>query len=228
LYNVKPAEERDVDSFVDLAVKFTPYLLTGAIITLQLTFLSLAVSIPLGLIVAFMGLARSRIIHGIARFYVEIIRGTPALLQLFIVYFGLTSWGIRLNPIPAATLTLGVIGGAYVSEIFRAGIESVDRGQIEAARAIGMRNPQIMRRIVLPQAMQLVLPPLTNFLIALIKDTSLALTISVPELMYRAYDVASQTFRSMEIYSVAGVIYLAFCVPLSLLVRRLERRGAAR
>ena len=85
-----------------------------------------------------------------------------------------------------------------------------------------------MRRIVLPQAMQLVLPPLTNFLIALIKDTSLALTISVPELMYRAFDVASQTFRSMEIYSVAGVIYLAFCVPLSLLVRRLERRGAAR
>ena len=112
-----------MDSFVDLAVKFTPYLLTGAIITLQLTFLSLTVSIPLGLIVAFMGLARSRIIHGIARFYVEIIRGTPALLQLFIVYFGLTSWGIRLNPIPAATLTLGVIGGAYVSEIFRAGIE---------------------------------------------------------------------------------------------------------
>lgn len=217
-----------MESFIELAVKYTPYILTGAVITLKLTVFSLAVSLPLGLAVALMGLSGSRTVRGIALFYVELIRGTPALLQLFIVYFGLTSWGIRLDPIPAATITLGLIGGAYVSEIFRAGIESVDRGQIEAARAIGMRGPQIMRRIILPQAMQLVIPPLTNFLIALIKDTSLALTISVPELMYRAYDVASQTFRSMEVYAIAGVIYLAFCVPLSFLVRRLERRGRVR
>jgi His/Glu/Gln/Arg/opine family amino acid ABC transporter permease subunit len=217
-----------VESFIELATKYTPYILTGAVITLKLTVFSLAVSLPLGLAVALMGLSGSRTVRGTALFYVELIRGTPALLQLFIVYFGLTSWGIRLDPIPAATITLGLIGGAYVSEIFRAGIESVDRGQIEAARAIGMRGPQIMRRIILPQALQLVIPPMTNFLIALIKDTSLALTISVPELMYRAYDVASQTFRSMEVYAIAGVIYLAFCVPLSFLVRRLERRGRVR
>ena len=217
-----------MDSFLELATKYTPYLLTGVVITIQLTFLSLAVSMPLGLAVAVMGRSRSRIIRGIALFYIELIRGTPALLQLFIVYFGLTSWGIRLDPIPAATITLGLIGGAYVSEIFRAGIEGVDHGQIEAARAIGMRPPQIMRRIIFPQALQLVLPPLTNFMIALIKDTSLALTISVPELMYRSYDVASQTFRSMEVYSIAGVIYLSLCVPLSFLVRRLERRDNAR
>lgn len=217
-----------MDSFIELATRFTPYILTGAIITVQLTFFSLAVSLPLGLAVAMMGMAKNRLLRGISLFYVEIIRGTPALLQLFIVYFGLTSWGIRLDPIPAATITLGVIGAAYVSEIFRAGIEAVDRGQVEAATAIGMRPWKIMQRIILPQATRIVLPPLTNFLIALIKDTSLALTISVPELMYRSYDVASQTFRSMEVYSIAGVIYLTFCVPLSLLVRKLERRGAAR
>ncbi|WP_421696548.1 amino acid ABC transporter permease [Aestuariivirga sp.] len=214
-----------MDSFLELATKYTPYILTGAVVTFKLTVFSLAVSLPLGLAIALMGLAKRRLVRGLALFYVELIRGTPALLQLFIVYFGLTSWGIRLDPIPAATITLGVIGGAYVAEIFRAGIESVDRGQIEAAKSIGMRDPQIMRRIVLPQALQLVIPPLTNFLIALIKDTSLALTISVPEIMYRAYDVASQTFRSMDVYAITGVIYLMICVPLSFFVRRLEKRS---
>ncbi len=217
-----------LDSFPALAVKYGPYILSGVGITLQLTVMSLALSFPLGFLTALMGLSRRPLLRGTALFYVEVIRGTPALLQLFIVYFGLTSWGVRLDPIPAAAITLGLIGGAYVAEIFRAGIEAVDIGQIEAGTAIGMTRSQVMRRVILPQAIQVVLPPLTNFLISLIKDTSLALTISVPEIMYRSYDVASQTFRSMEVYSIAGIIYLCLCVPLSFLVRRLERRGRDR
>jgi ectoine/hydroxyectoine ABC transporter permease protein EhuC len=217
-----------VDSFFQFAATYLPYVLRGAIVTLELTVFSLGLSVPLGLVTALCKRSRSRPLRWLATTYVEIIRGTPALLQIFIVYFGLASYGIRFEPITAATLTLGVIGGAYIAEVFRAGIEAVDRGQVEAAIAVGMRPPQVMRRIVLPQAMVLILPPFTNFLIALIKDTSLALTITVPELMYRSYDVASQTFRSMEIYAIAGVIYLAMCLPLSQLVRRLERRAAPR
>ena len=158
--------------------------------------------------------------------YVEVLRGTPALLQIFVIYFGLASYGIRLEPLPAAAITLSILGGAYVTEIIRAGIEAVDRGQVEAAESLGMSKAAIMRRIVLPQAAVMMLPPFTNYLISLIKDTSLALTISVPEIMYRSYDVASQTFRSMDIYAIAGVIYLAMCFPLSRLARRLERRNA--
>jgi len=214
-----------LENFLIFAGKYGPYVLSGVGITLQLTILSLLVSFPIGFITALMGMSRHSLLRAVALFYVELIRGTPALLQLFIVYFGLTSWGIRLDPIPAATITLGLIGGAYVAEIFRAGIEAVDVGQIEAATAIGMTRSKVMRRIIMPQAIQLVLPPMTNFLISLIKDTSLALTISVPEIMYRSYDVASQTFRSMEVYSIAGIIYLCLCVPLSFLVRRLEKRG---
>jgi polar amino acid transport system permease protein len=135
---------------------------------------------------------------------------------------------VNLNSFTAAVLTLGFIGGAYLAEVFRAGIESVDRGQVEAAVSLGMRPAPVMRRIVLPQALVLILPPFTNFVIALLKDTSLALTIAVPEIMYRSYDVASQTFRSMEVYTMAGAIYLAICLPLSRLVRALERRRPPR
>ena len=164
----------------------------------------------------------------IAATYIEVIRAMPALLQLFIIYFGLTSFSIRLDPFSAASLTLGLIGAAYAAEVFRAGIESVDRGQYEASRSLGMSAPLAMRRIILPQAAVLVLPPFTNFVIAMVKDTSLALTIAVPEIMYRSYDAASQSFRSMEIYLMAGLIYMAICLPLSQLAQAFERRKAPR
>jgi polar amino acid transport system permease protein len=217
-----------LSSFLDLAVRYFPYIVRGTWITLELTLLSLCVSGVLGLAAAIGKMSASRLASVPARLYIEIIRGTPALLQIFLVYFGLTSYGVRLEPLPAAVITLGLIGGAYLAEIFRAGIESVDRGQVEAATSLGMKRRAIMRRIVLPQAMVLILPPFTNFLIALIKDTSLALTITVPEIMYRAYDAANQSFRSMEIYAMAGAIYLAMCYPLSRLARWLERRRPPR
>ena len=214
--------------FLDFALKYLPYVARGAIVTIELTVLALTLGAVLGLLGALAKQSGRQPFVFIANVYVEVIRGTPALLQIFVMYFGLATYGLRLDPLSAAALTLGIIGGAYITEIIRAGIEAVDRGQVEAATSLGMAPSAIMRRIVLPQAVVLMVPPFTNFLIALIKDTSLALTISVPEIMYRSYDVASQTFRSMEIYAVAGIIYLAMCYPLSRLARRLERRRAPR
>lgn len=212
-----------MDVYRDLVLHYLPYILQGVTVTIRLTFFSLLLSIVLGLVGAIARTSRSRILRGLATAYVEIIRGTPALLQLFIIYFGLANYQVRLSGMTAAIIALGVLGGAYLSETFRAGIEAVDRGQVEAAKSLGMRGPVIMRRIVLPQAVLIILPPFGNFVIGLIKDTSLALTISVPELMYRSYDVSSQTFRSMEVFTIAGLIYLAICYPLSRGVKYLER-----
>ena len=212
-----------MDVYRDLVLHYLPYILQGVTVTIRLTFFSLLLSIVLGLVGAIARTSRSRILRGLATAYVEIIRGTPALLQLFIIYFGLANYQVRLSGMTAAIIALGVLGGAYLSETFRAGIEAVERGQVEAAKSLGMRGPVIMRRIVLPQAVLIILPPFGNFVIGLIKDTSLALTISVPELMYRSYDVSSQTFRSMEVFTIAGLIYLAICYPLSRGVKYLER-----
>jgi His/Glu/Gln/Arg/opine family amino acid ABC transporter permease subunit len=212
--------------FLSFAETYLPYVARGIIVTVELTLLSLAGSLALGLIGALAKGSGRRWLAVLATTYVEVLRGTPALLQIFVIYFGLASYGVRLEPLPAAAITLSILGGAYVTEIIRAGIEAVDRGQVEAAASLGMSQVAIMRRIVLPQATVMMLPPFTNYLISLIKDTSLALTISVPEIMYRSYDVASQTFRSMDIYAIAGMIYLAICFPLSRLARQLERRNA--
>jgi His/Glu/Gln/Arg/opine family amino acid ABC transporter permease subunit len=214
--------------FFTFALTYLPYVAKGIIITAELTALSLLGSLVLGMLGALAKGARQRPLRWLGNIYVEVIRGTPALLQIFLIYFGLASYGVRLDPFSAAVITLSILGGAYVTEIIRAGIEAVDRGQVEAATSLGMSPIQIMRRIVLPQASVMMLPPFTNYLISLIKDTSLALTISVPEIMYRSYDVASQTFRSMDIYLVAGMIYLAICIPLSRLARRLELRRPPR
>jgi polar amino acid transport system permease protein len=212
-----------VDVYRDLIVHYLPYILQGVTVTLRLTVFSLLLSVVLGLLGAMARTSRSRLLRAVATTYVEVIRGTPALLQLFIIYFGLANYQVRLSGTTAAIIALGVLGGAYLTETFRAGIEAVDRGQVEAAKSLGMRGPVIMRRIVLPQAILIILPPFGNFVIGLIKDTSLALTISVPELMYRSYDVSSQTFRSMEVFMMAGVIYLAICYPLGRGVKYLER-----
>ena len=212
-----------MDVYRDLIVHYLPYILRGVTVTVRLTVFSLVLSVGLGLIGAIARTSRSRLFRGLATAYVEIIRGTPALLQLFIIYFGLANYQVRLSGTTAAIIALGVLGGAYLTETFRAGIQAVDRGQIEAAKSLGMQSPVIMRRIVLPQAILIILPPFGNFVIGLIKDTSLALTISVPELMYRSYDVSSQTFRSMEVFMIAGVIYLAICYPLGRGVKYLER-----
>jgi polar amino acid transport system permease protein len=211
-------------TLVDIALRYWPSLLRGTLVTLELTVTSLVLSILLGLLGGFGRLARSRLIYGVTTIYVEAVRGTPLLLQLFFVYFSLTQFGIVLGGFLAATIALGAFGGAFLAEIFRSGIQGIERGQLEAAYSLGMSHREAMRKIILPQAVRLVLPPLANHAILTLKNTSIVVTIAVNDLMYEAYNGASVTFRSMEFYTLAGLIYLAFCYPMSRLLAVFEDR----
>ena len=156
--------------------------------------------------------------------YVDVFRAVPVLTQLFIIYFGLTEIGIRLDPLPAAIVGFGINGGAYLTEVFRAGIESVHQGQLEAAQMLGMTRLAALRIIILPQAMRVVLPPLGNFAIGLLKDTALASAVAAPELMFRARTLVDKTFLATQIFVTAAAIYLAMSLPLGYLTRRAEAR----
>lgn len=201
-----------------------PYLLQGALVTIQISLLSMALALVLGLMAAVAGLSRAWLPRFLAGFYVEVIRGTPLLVQLFLVYYGLPSVGVRLEPFMAGFLTLGAHYGAYLSEVYRAGIYSVDRGQWEAAASIGMSRGMIMREIILPQAIRTILPPIGNYFISMLKDSALVATISVTELLRAGQLRVAITFRAMEIYLIIAAIYLAMSYALSLLIRHLERR----
>jgi ABC-type amino acid transport system permease subunit len=167
---------------------------------------------------------RSRVLRAAIATYVDVFRAVPVLTQLFIIYFGLTEVGIRLDPLPAAILGFGINGGAYLTEVFRAGLASVHQGQMEAAQMLGMTRLAALRIVVLPQAMRVVLPPLGNFVIGLLKDTALASAVAAPELMFRARNLVDKTFLSTQIYLATAAIYLAMSLPLGYLTRRAEAR----
>lgn len=158
--------------------------------------------------------------------YIEAMRGIPALAILFLISFGLVDFGILIDAFPATVIGFGLNGAAYLAEIFRAGIAAIHGGQMEAALTVGMTPLAAMRWVVLPQALRVVLPPLANFAIALLKDTSVASIISAPELMLRARDLASSSFLPMEVFLLAAAIYLAMSLPIAFLTRRLEARFA--
>jgi His/Glu/Gln/Arg/opine family amino acid ABC transporter permease subunit len=208
--------------------RWLPPLLRAAVVTLELAILTIAVGLVLGLAVALLKISRLPLLCSAASAYIEVIRGTPALTQIYIVYFGLAGIGIRLDNFMAAVTALGINTAAYMAEIYRAGIESVHKGQREAALSLGMTPAKAMRHVVLPQAWSVVLPPGANLAIAILKDTSLASAIATPELMSRAYDLVGQSWRPMHIYLLAALLYAAMCLPLGRLVRHLEhpaRRG---
>ena len=165
-----------------LALESLPLLLKGAWYTIQLSVGGMAAGLVLGFALALMRLSSSAWARRIAAAYVSFIRGTPLLVQLFVIYYGLAQFGLRLDPIPAALIGFSLNVGGYTAEILRAAIASIDRGQWEAAASIGMSGFQTMRRVILPQAARTALPPLGNSFISLVKDTSLAATIQVPEL----------------------------------------------
>jgi polar amino acid transport system permease protein/cystine transport system permease protein len=208
-----------------LLPSFLSVLWSGAIMTIIVTAGGFVASVALGLVFAAFRTASSRLLNSLAYVYVEIFRAVPVLTQLFIIYFGLAELGIRLSPIPAAIIGFGLNGGAYLTEVFRAGIEAVNRGQSEAAFAIGMTKLTTLRWIVLPQAIRIVLPSITNFAIGLLKDTSLASAVAAPELSFRAHMLVDQTFLSTQIYLLVAAFYLAMSLPLSFIVRMLERRS---
>ena len=192
--------------------------------TVIVTAGALVVSLVLGLLLACLKTTGSRVFAVFVYVYVEIFRAVPVLTQLFIIYFGLATIGIKLDPIPAAIIGFGLNGGAYLAEVFRAGLEGIDRGQNEAAKAIGMPQPMILGMIILPQAIRIVLPSLANFAIGLLKETSLASAVAAPELSFQAHMLVDRTFLSTQIYCMVALVYLALSLPLSSLSRRLERR----
>ncbi len=201
-----------------------PLLLAGVRFTVPLTLLSFAFGLALGLLVAVIRLFGPAPLAAIVRFYVWVFRGTPLLVQLFLIFYGLPSVGIVLDAFPAALIGFTLNIGAYTSETIRATISSVPKGQWEAAYSIGMSWSQVMRRTILPQAARVAVPPLSNTFISLVKDTSLAAAITVPELFQAAQRIVAVTYEPLILYVEAALIYLALSTVLSQLQVRLEQR----
>ena len=196
--------------------------------TVLLTVFSFALAVVIGILLALGRLSHIRMIRAFCTAYIEVARGVPALAILFLIYFGLVPLGLVLDAFVAGFVGLGMSAGGYIAEVFRAGIQAIHKGQREAALAVGMTPVMSFRYIILPQAVRVVLPPLLNMLIILLKDTSICSLISTPELMLRAKDLAMMSFLPMHLFLLAGAIYFLLAWPLSLITRRVEvrmRRG---
>ena len=206
--------------------RFLPSLLKGAVMTLGLTLGTMAISPVGGLFIALGRISSFAPVSGICWFIIWFFRGTPLLLQLFFIYYGLPSLGITLTPVAAAIIGLGLNYSAYLAEIIRAGIQSIARGQMEAAKALGMNYAQAMRRIIVPQTYKRILPPVGNEFIALIKDTALVSTIAMVELM-RSADQIFNTYFNVNVLIIAAAIYLGFTTVFTLVFERIERKVGA-
>jgi polar amino acid transport system permease protein len=208
-----------------LAVDSFPLLLAGAVVTVQITLLSVGVGMLIGLFVGIARLSSFWPVKALAAVYVDFLRGTPLLVQIFLIYFALPMMtGSRVDPFFAAIAACGINSGAYVAEIFRAGIQSIDKGQMEAGRSLGMSWWQTMRYIIIPQAFKRVIPPLGNEFIAMLKDSSLVSVIGFEELTRCGQLVIARTYGSLEIWTSVAIIYLAMTISISRLVAYLERR----
>ncbi len=203
-----------------------PVLLRATGMTVQVMIGALIVALTLGLVVALMRISTFKLLRYPALLYTDVMRGTPALVQIFIIYFGLSDLGIEFDPVTAAIVGLGMNGAAYVGEIYRAGIEAINKGQVEAALSLGMTPVRAMRYIILPQALRLMLPPLCNYAILLVKDTAIISTIAAQEIMFEARRLVQATFMhsiSGQIYLICAGFYLALTLPLSQVVKQLEK-----
>ncbi|SMG55571.1 amino acid ABC transporter permease [Paraburkholderia susongensis] len=202
-------------------------LISGAWFTIKYTILCVALGLAVGMVAALSRLTGRRVLSGLANAYVEAFRCTPVLVQLIWFYYALpVLLGVNISPELASVLALSLYGGAFYSEIIRGGITSIDRGQTEAGQALGMRAGQIMRRIVLPQAMRRMVAPLMNQSIMQLKNTSLLSVLAVPDLVYQGQSIAHETYRPLECYTVIALIYLIILLPATFMSRKLER-GAA-
>lgn len=215
----------DYDRYIDIVCNSFLPLLKGALFySLTLTVLSFAIGMALAIVTALARLSPFKPLIWLARAYVSFIRGTPLLVQLFIIFYGLPNLGVTLEPFPAAVIGFSLSVGAYGSEIVRAAILSIPKGQWEAAYSIGMTYVQALRRIILPQAARVSLPPWANSFISLVKDTSLAAVILVPEMFRKAQEIAAANYEYLLVYSEAALIYWMICFFLSLVQDRLEQR----
>ena len=200
-------------------------LLYGAWMTIKITAVAVSCGFIIGLIVSLARMSNFILIRLLAKCYVDIIRGTPMLVQIFMIYFALPQIiGMRIDPYVAAVAACSINSGAYVSEIFRAGIQSVDKGQMEAGRSLGLTWWQTMRHITIPQAFKASIPPLGNEFIAMLKDSSLVSVIGFEELMRRGQLIIAKTYAATEIWGTVAIIYLCMTLPISRLVAYLERK----
>ena len=214
-----------MEKFLRDATEFMPILLQGVGLTVLVTLGSLILSTILGLLWAMMRVSGIRALSWISACLINLIRGIPIIVLLFYLYFVMPDFGITLTALQAAILGLGIAYSAYQAENFRAGIEAIDKGQIEAAQTIGMGWWLTMRRVILPQAVRIVLPPYGNVMIMLLKDSSQASTITVAELALQGKLIASSTFKNTSVFTLVALMYLTMSIPLILLVRHFEKKA---
>lgn len=208
----------------EIIIHYFPFLLKGALLTLEISILSLILGLIFGLSAALCKLGSNFFLRNLAAFYIWLIRSTPLLVQLFIIYFGLPQLGIDMGPFMSGVLGLGLNVGAYNAETIRGGIQSISKGQQEAARSLGMSSGLAMRRIILPQALRIIIPPLGNNFIILIKDTSLVSTITLVELTLTAQRFIGSTYKPFEMYVMAAFLYAVLTTTASVLLGKLEKR----
>jgi polar amino acid transport system permease protein len=209
------------------AFEVLPQLLRALLVTLEITLLGSVLALVLGLVIAVVRQARIPVLDQVLWALVEFIRSTPLLVQVFFLYFALPRFGITLSALTVGVLGLGLHYATYTSEVYRAGIEAVPRGQWEAATALSLPRSRTWTGVILPQAIPRVLPALGNYVIAMFKEVPLLLAISVVEVVNKAQEIGSQTFRFTEPFTIAGLLFLVLSYPASILVRRLERRRVA-
>ena len=203
---------------------FPKILLPGLTMTIPLTVISFAIAMVIAVAVAMVQFAKVPVLRQICRFYIWVIRGTPLLVQLYVIFYGLPKLGVILDPFPSAIIVFSINEGAYCAETMRAALESVPAGQMEAGYCVGMSYFQIMRRIVLPQAFRTAFPPLSNSLIALVKDTSRAATITVSEMFMATQRIVARTYEPLALYIELALIYLLFCTVLTRLQAVVEKK----
>jgi polar amino acid transport system permease protein len=213
-----------MEKFFADAREFLPILLQGVWLTIAVTAGSLLLSTLLGMVWALMRVSQLGALRRLAGGIVNTIRGIPIIVQLFYIYFVMPELGVTLSALQAAIIGLGIAYSAYQAENFRAGIEAIDKGQIEASESLGMSWPLMMRRVILPQAVKIILPPYGNIMIMMLKDSSQASTITVAELTMKGQLIASSTFKYTSVLTMVAVLYLVMSIPLILFVGWLERR----
>jgi len=210
-----------MENYLQYVADSTVFILEGSVLTLQLYAVTIVFAIPLGIILALMKISKYKSLRYLLSFYTWVFRGTPLLLQLFFTYYGLSIIGISLQPFTAAALTFVINYSAYLTEIYRAGIESIDKGQYEAARALNMDYFQTMRRIILPQVVRRTIPPTCNEAITLVKDTALVVVIGMGDLLRSAKELFSRDF-AITPFAIAAVIYLLMTTVIVYFFRKLE------
>ncbi|QFG01047.1 amino acid ABC transporter permease [Psychrobacillus glaciei] len=214
-----------LERYITIARSSLQPLLEGAVVyTLPLSLITFVLGLAIAVLTALSRISNAKTLQWFARAYVSAIRGTPLLVQLFILFYGLPSIGIVIDPFPAAVLGFSLNVGAYASEVIRAAILSIPKGQWEAAQMIGMNYVQMMRRVILPQATRVSIPPLSNTFISLVKDTSLASLILVTEMFRRAQEIAATNYEFLLLYAEVAILYWVICFLLSIVQSNLENR----